>query len=60
MYLAVNIPRHITTIGSVLLLISSYMISQILKCTDSPPHPLMRLQGPQIRSILLFWQPLIP
>ena len=59
MYLAVNLPRHIATLGGVLLLTDSHMISQILKCTGSPPHLLMRLHGPQIRSLLLFWKPLI-
>ena len=60
MYLAVNIPRHIPTLGSVLLLNASHTISQLFKCTGSPPHLLMLLKGPQIRSLLLFWKPLIP
>ena len=60
MYLAVNLPRHIATLGGVLLLTASCMIIQILKYTRIPPHLLMRLHIPQIRSILLFWQPLIP
>ena len=60
MYLAVNLPRHIATLVGVLLLTASRTISQLLKCMDSPPHLLMRLQVPQIRSLLLFWQPLIP
>ena len=60
MYLAVNLPRHIANLGGVLFLIAYHMIIQILKCTGSPPHLMMRLQGPQIRSLLLFWQPLIP
>ena len=54
MYLAVNLPSHIATLGSVLLLTASRTISQILKCTGSSPHLLMRLQGPQICSLLLF------
>ena len=60
MYLAVNLPRHIATLGGVLLLTASHTISHILKFTGSPPHLLVRLQGTQIRSILLFWKPLIP
>ena len=60
MYLAVNIPQQITTLGGELLLTSSHMIIQILKCTGSPPHLLMCLHIPQIRSLILFWQPLIP
>ena len=53
-YLIVNLPRHIATLGSVLLLTASRTITQIFKFTSSPPHLLMRLQGPQIRSFLLF------
>ena len=60
MYPAVNLPHHIATFGGVLLLNASYMISQFLKCTGIPPHLLMRLHGPKIRSLLLFWQPLVP
>ena len=60
MYLAVNLPRHITTFGGVTLLTASRVIRQLLKYTGSPPHLLMRLQGPKICSILLFWRPLIP
>ena len=60
MYLAVNLPHHITTFGGVLLLAASHIISQLLKCTGSSPHLLMRLHGPKIRSLLLFWKPLIP
>ena len=60
MYLAVNIPHHIATLGGVLLLTASHMISQLLRCTGNLPHLVMRLHGPQIRSLLLFWQPLIP
>ena len=37
MYLAVNLPRHITTLGGVFLLTYSCMIIQILKCTGIPP-----------------------
>ena len=55
MYLAVNLSRHIATLGDVLLLTASHMVSQILKFTGSPPHLLMRLHDPQIRSLLLFW-----
>ena len=60
MYLAVNLPHHIATFGGVLLLTASQIISQVLKCTGSPPHLLMRLYGPEICSLLLFWQPLVP
>ena len=60
MYTAVNLPHHIATFGGVLLLTASYMISQFLKCTSSPPHLVMRLHGPKIRSLLLFCQPLVP
>ena len=60
MYLAVNLPHHIATLGRVLLLTPSQMISQLLKCTGSPPQLLMHLNGPEICSLLLFWQPLIP
>ena len=60
MYLAVNLPRHIVTLGGVLLLTASHIISQLLKCTDSPPHLLMRLQGPQIRGIFSFGNLLFP
>ena len=60
MYLAVNLPCHIATLGGVILLTASLVISQLLKCTGSPPHLLMRLHGPQICSLLLFWKLLIP
>ena len=60
MYLTVNLPRHIVTFGDLLLLTDSYMIIQLLKCTGITPHLLMRLQGTQIHSIILFWKPLIP
>ena len=60
MYLTVNIPHQITTFGGVLLLTASHIISQLLKCTGNPPHLLMHLHGTKIRSLLLFWQPLIP
>ena len=59
MYLAVNISRHIAAFDNVLLLTDSCMIRKILKYTDIPLHLLMRLHGPQIRSLLLFWQPII-
>ena len=60
MYLAVSLPLHIATFVSVLLLTASHMIIQLLKCTGNPPHLLMHLHGTKIRSILLFWKPLIP
>ena len=60
MYLTVNLPCHIAKLGGVILLTASRMIIHLLKCTGSPPHLLMRLHGPQIRSLLLFWKPLIP
>ena len=60
MYLVVNLPHQITTLGDVVLLTASCMIIQLLKCTGSPPRLLMHLHIPQIRSLLLFWQPLIP
>ena len=60
MYLALNLPHHIATFGSVLLLTASQMISHLLKFTGSPPHLLMRLHSPEIRSLLLFWQLLVP
>ena len=60
MYLIVNIPHQITTLGDVLLLPASHMIIHILKFTGSTPRLLMHLHIPQIRSLLLFWQPLIP
>ena len=60
MYLVVNNPHHITTLGGVLLLPDAHMLRQILKCKGSPPCLLMRLHISQICSILLFWQPLIP
>ena len=60
MYPAVNFPHHIATFGGVLLLTASYMISQLLKCTGSPPLLVMRFHGPKIRTLLLFWQPLVP
>ena len=60
MYLAVNLPRHIATLGGVLLLTAYRMIIQLLKYMGSPPNLLMRLRVPKIRSLLLFWNPLIP
>ena len=60
MYLVINLPHQITTLGGVLLLTESPMTSHILKCTVSPPCLLMRLHDPQICSLILFWQPLIP
>ena len=60
MYLAVNLPRLIATLGGVILLTYYRMIIHILKCMGSPPHLLMSLYSTQIRSLLLFWKPLIP
>ena len=60
MYLSINPPQHIATFSGVLLLTALHMISQILICTVSPPHLLMRLHVPKIHSLLLFWQPLVP
>ena len=60
MYLAVNLPRHIATLGGVLLQTDSLMISQLLKCTGIPPHLLMHLRVTQIHSLLLFWKNIIP
>ena len=60
MYLTVNRPRHIATLVGVLLLTDSRTIRQISKFTGRPLRLLMRLQGPQIYIIILFWQPLIP
>ena len=60
MYLTVNLPLHIATLGGVLLLTASHMISQLLKCTGCPPHVMMHLHGTNIRSLLLFWKPLLP
>ena len=60
MYLVVNFPLQIATLGGILLLNAYHIIIQLLKCTGSPPHLLMRLHGPHIRSLLLFLQPLIP
>ena len=39
MYLVVNLPHQITTLGGVLILTASHMISQLLKCTGSTPPP---------------------
>ena len=60
MYFDVNLPHRITTFVSVILLNASHMISQLLICTGNPPHLLMHLNGTNIHSLLLFWQPLIP
>ena len=60
MYLSVNLQHQITTIGGLLLIIASHMTSHIVKYTVSLSHLLMRLHGPHIRSLLLFWQPVIP
>ena len=59
MYLAANLIFHIATLGGVLLLTAYRIISQLLRFTGSPPQLLMRLHGPQIPSLLLFWQHLI-
>ena len=59
MYLDVNLPHHISTFVSVILLAASHMISQLLKFIGNPPHLLMNLHCINIRSLLLFWQPLI-
>ena len=60
MYLTVNLPRHISTLAGGILLLTAYcVIIQLLEYRDSPPHLLMRLHGHQIRSIILFWKPLI-
>ena len=59
MYLDVNLPRHIATLDVVLLLTAYSVINQLLKCTGSPPHLLMRLHVHNTRSLLIFWQPLI-
>ena len=53
MDLYANIPHQITTLGGVLLLTASHILSQILKSMGSPPCLLMRLHGLQIRSLLL-------
>ena len=60
MYLAVNLPRHISTLGGVLLLTASHMISQLLKFTGITPLLLIVLHSPQIHSLLLFWKNIIP
>ena len=60
MYLAVNLPHYIATFGGILLLTTSHMISQLLKRSGSSPNLLMRLHGPKIRSLILFWQPIVP
>ena len=60
MYLPINLPCHIATLSGVLILTAYLVIIQISKCMGSPPHFLMRLHGPQICSLLLFWKPLLP
>ena len=60
MYIAVNLPRHIPTLGGVLLITAYCTISQLLKCMGITPHLLMLLHVPHIRSLLLFWRPIIP
>ena len=57
---AINFSRDIASLGGVILLTAYLTIIQLLKCTVSPPGLLMRLHGPQIRGLLLFWQPLVP
>ena len=59
MYVAVNLPHQITNIGGIILLTASHMLTQLLKCMGSPPRLLICLHNPQIRSLLLFWKPLI-
>ena len=59
MYLAVNLPQHIATYGSVLFLTAYHIISQLFKCTGSTPHLLMHLHGTKVCSLLLFWKHLI-
>ena len=54
-YIIINIPRHITILGSVLILTAYCTLGQVFKYTISPPHLLMRLQGPQIRGLILFF-----
>ena len=60
MYFAVNTPHHIATLGGVIVLTASTTINQILKFMGSPTHLQMRLHGPYILSLLIFWQPLTP
>ena len=50
MYLAINLPHHIAIFGGVLLLTASHMISQLFKCTGSPPRLLMHLHGPLLAT----------
>ena len=60
MYLVVNPSHQITTLRGVLLLNASHVLIHLFKYTSSPPRLLMRSRGTHIRSLLLFWQPLIP
>ena len=60
MYLVVNPPHQITTLGGILILTASHMLVHIMKYMGSPFHLLIRLYVPKICSLLLFWQPLIP
>ena len=46
MYLAVNLPCHIATLGGVLLLTASRIIIHVLKCMGITPHLLMCLHIP--------------
>ena len=46
MYLAINTPCNISTLGVIILLNASCAISQLLKCTGSPPPPTDALTGP--------------
>ena len=46
MYLAVNLPRHIATLGGILLLTSSCTIIHLLKCKWKSPLPPYALAGP--------------
>ena len=60
MYLAVNLPHQITNIGDILLLTAYHMLRYILKFTGPSPRLMMRLHGPQIHILRLFWNLLPP
>ena len=60
MYPAINSPRHITSLGDDILLTAYLTIIQLLEYTGNSPHLLMRLHSPKIRSLILFWKPLVP
>ena len=59
-YLAVNLPHHTTTLGDVLLLTESCMISQILKCTGSNPTSWCTCKSLRSAVLFSFGKPLIP